>query len=80
MTFSLKDLQRKMVLITGARQVGKTTLCRKFMERFNPSQCLYWDVAGDRAVLQRQGWSPRTRRSSSRAAPAWKPGARAVIR
>ena len=75
-----KDLQRKMVLITGARQVGKATLCRKFMERFNPSQCLNWDVAADSAVLPRQGWSPRTRRSSSRAAPAWKPGARAVIR
>ena len=66
-----KDLQRKMVLITGARQVGKATLCRKFMERFNPSQCLNWDVAADSAVLPRQGWSPRTRRSSSRAAPAW---------
>ena len=50
-----KDLQRKMVLITDARQVGKATLCRKFMERFNPSQCLNWDVAADSAVLQRQG-------------------------
>ena len=56
-----KDLPRKMVLLTGARQVGKTTLCRQFMERFNPSQYLDWDVAADRAVLQRQSWSPRSK-------------------
>ena len=54
------DLQRKMVLITGPRQVGKTTLCRHLMERFPPAQYLNWDVAPDRAILQRQSWSPRS--------------------
>jgi predicted AAA+ superfamily ATPase len=54
------DLQRKMVLVTGPRQVGKTTLCRHLMERFRPSQYLNWDVASDRAILQRQSWSPRS--------------------
>ncbi len=56
-----KDLLRKMVLVTGPRQVGKTTLCRHLMERLEPAQYLNWDVAGDRAVLQRQSWTPRAR-------------------
>jgi hypothetical protein len=56
-----KDLGRKMVLVTGPRQVGKTTLCRHQMARLDPAQYFNWDVAGDRAVLQRQGWLPRTR-------------------
>ncbi len=55
------DLQRKMVLLTGPRQVGKTTLCRQLMERFPSSQYFNWDVASDRAILQRQTWGTRTR-------------------
>jgi len=55
------DLERKMVLLTGPRQVGKTTLCRQLMQRFPPAQYLNWDVAADRAILQRQSWSPRGR-------------------
>lgn len=54
------DLQRKMVLITGPRQVGKTTLCRHLMARSGSSQYLNWDVAADRAILRRQSWNPRT--------------------
>lgn len=54
------DLQRKMVLITGPRQVGKTTLCQHLMARFPPAQYLNWDVAPDRAILQRQSWNPRS--------------------
>ncbi|GEM_PF-1818525 len=44
------DLARKIVLITGPRQVGKTTLCRHLMARFPPVQYLNWDVAPDRAI------------------------------
>lgn len=55
------DLARKMVLLTGPRQVGKTTLCRSLMDKFQPAQYLNWDVAGDRAILQRQSWGPRNR-------------------
>ena len=55
------DLQRKMVLLTGPRQVGKTTLCRQLMERFASAQYLNWDVAADRTILQRQTWGARTR-------------------
>jgi len=56
-----QDLQRKMVLVTGPRQVGKTTLCRQLMERIAPAQYLNWDVVTDRAILLRQSWRPDTR-------------------
>jgi hypothetical protein len=55
------DMQRKMVMLTGPRQVGKTTLCRQLMERFPAAQYLNWDVAADRKILQRQTWGARTR-------------------
>jgi uncharacterized protein len=48
-----------MVLVTGPRQVGKTTLCRQLMAQFQPAQYLNWDVPVDRAVLQNQSWSSR---------------------
>jgi uncharacterized protein len=50
------DLPRKLVLLTGPRQVGKTTLARQLMQGVAPSSCLNWDVAADRAVLIRQSW------------------------
>lgn len=55
------DLPRKMVMLTGARQVGKTTLARQLMQGLEPAVYLNWDVAADRAVLQRQSW-PRDSR------------------
>ena len=57
----LADLARKMVVLTGARQVGKTTLARALMPRFADAQYLNWDVPADRAVLQRRSWNPRAR-------------------
>ena len=55
------DLSRKMVMVTGPRQVGKTTLCRHLMDHFKPAQYLNWDVPGDRAILQRGSWDPRAK-------------------
>ena len=55
----MTDLRRKMVVLTGARQVGKTTLARALMSRFPDAQVLNWDIPADRAVLQRQSWNPR---------------------
>lgn len=55
----LQDLTTKMVVLTGPRQVGKTTLARQLMTNFDSSQYLNWDVLADRAVLQRQSWNPR---------------------
>ncbi len=57
----LRDLAAKMVVLTGPRQVGKTTLARQLMTSFESSQYLNWDVLQDRAVLQRQSWNPRAK-------------------
>jgi uncharacterized protein len=54
----LKDLTSKAVVLTGPRQVGKTTLSRQLMGKFNQAQYLNWDVLADRIVLQNQSWSP----------------------
>ena len=57
----LKDLATKMVVLTGPRQVGKTTLARQLMQLFGNAQYLNWDVLPDRNVLQRQSWNPRAK-------------------
>jgi predicted AAA+ superfamily ATPase len=55
----LNDLSTKTVVLTGPRQVGKTTLSRQLMQSFGNAQYFNWDVLADRAVLQRQSWNPR---------------------
>jgi len=55
----LNDLTNKVVVLTGPRQVGKTTLSKQLMQSFANTQYLNWDVLVDRAVLQRQSWNPR---------------------
>jgi len=55
----LGDLATKTVVLTGPRQVGKTTLSRQLMQSFERAQYLNWDVLADRAVLQRQSWNHR---------------------
>lgn len=40
----LRDLACKTVVLTGARQVGKTTLARQLMDRFERAQYLNWEV------------------------------------
>lgn len=55
----LSDLAGKAVVLTGPRQVGKTTLSRQLMQSFERPQYLNWDVLADRVVLQRQSWNPR---------------------
>ena len=55
----LNDLASKMVILTGPRQVGKTTLSRQLMGHFSNAQYLNWDVLADRSILQRQSWDPR---------------------
>jgi hypothetical protein len=55
-----KDLKRKLVFVTGARQVGKTTLSHSLMARCAPAQYLNFDVAEDRAAILRRSWRPDT--------------------
>lgn len=49
------DLQKKLVFLTGPRQVGKTTLSRLLMQGLR-AQYLNYDVAADRAIIERQSW------------------------
>lgn len=53
------DLGRKMVFLSGPRQVGKTTLARSLMAAYPRAQYLNWDVPNDRRILLDQTWSPR---------------------
>ena len=52
------DLARKMVFLTGPRQVGKTTLSRALIAQ-RGGQYLNYDVAADRAIIVNQRWSPQ---------------------
>lgn len=51
-----QDLQHKMVVLTGPRQVGKTTLSQQLMVEWPGSQYLNFDVAAHRAIIQSQSW------------------------
>ena len=52
------DLKKKMVFISGPRQVGKTTLARQIGERFFNDQYEYlnWDFAEDRNKILSGIW------------------------
>jgi predicted AAA+ superfamily ATPase len=51
-----KDLKRKMVLIGGPRQVGKTTLSKSFIKQ--KKQYLSWDDLNDRAIIKTHQINP----------------------
>jgi uncharacterized protein len=53
-----RDLAKKMVFVTGPRQVGKTTLSQMLLQSLR-GQYLNYDVAADRAVISRGTWSPQ---------------------
>lgn len=46
------DLEEKMVLLGGPRQVGKTTLAKSLMT--NNDQYLNWDFASDRTIIMKE--------------------------
>ena len=54
------DLDKKMVLLTGPRQVGKTTLAKELTLTYKKPLYLNWDVPDDRRMLLDQSWSLRT--------------------
>ncbi len=51
------DLNKKLVILTGPRQVGKTTLSRQLLTDKDSFQYLNWDISGDRRILQEGSWS-----------------------
>lgn len=56
----LKDLQKKMVLIAGPRQAGKTTVAREVAKHFNAPLYLNYDNIQDRHVIHQQAWVEKT--------------------
>jgi uncharacterized protein len=56
--FIQRDLQHKMVLLTGPRQVGKTTLARQLLKQTTTGQYLNFDTANERQIIVSQTWNP----------------------
>ena len=52
----LQDLKKKMVFISGPRQVGKTTFSKSLMEYFKHPYYLNYDSAEDRSVIDKKKW------------------------
>jgi len=54
------DLKKKMVFITGPRQVGKTTLAKQLMEGYLRPTYLNFDNWEERRIIQNQAWRQDT--------------------
>jgi len=57
----VKDLTRKMVFITGPRQVGKTSLALAISEGFEKSLYLNYDNLEHRSIIHKAEWLPDTK-------------------
>lgn len=49
-----KDLQKKMVLLAGPRQCGKTTLARALLDE--KGEYLNWDIVSHRKIIREIAW------------------------
>jgi len=52
-----RDLSKKMVIVTGPRQVGKTWLAKELMKEFRNAQYLNYDNFDDARIISKQTWS-----------------------
>src|SRR5471030_776113 len=50
-----RDLKKKMVLLAGPRQCGKTTLAKSLLDA--RGQYLSWDVTSDRRIIRAFAWA-----------------------
>lgn len=53
-----QDLEKKMVLLAGPRQVGKTTLAKEIGKKFKKTTYLNYDQLMDRQTIADQAWLP----------------------
>ncbi|MBS0655944.1 MAG: ATP-binding protein, partial [Verrucomicrobia bacterium] len=56
----LRDLNKKMVLIAGPRQAGKTTLAKAIAKEFTHSSYLSFDRLADQKIIREESWLPST--------------------
>src|ERR1700733_13222690 len=54
----LHDLKKKMVLLAGPRQAGKTTLAKSIALEFPSSIYLTYDRSEDRKIISNEAWLP----------------------
>ncbi|MBA3237330.1 MAG: ATP-binding protein [Parachlamydiaceae bacterium] len=52
------DLEKKMVLIAGPRQAGKTTLAKQIATEYSSSLYLTYDRSADREIIFKESWLP----------------------
>ncbi len=53
-----QDLHKRMVIVTGPRQVGKTTMARELDAQFKRPIYLNYDALVDRERIDRADWAP----------------------
>lgn len=58
--YIIKDLTKKMVLLAGPRQVGKTFIAKEIAKQFQHPLYLNFDHLEDRAIIKSQAWLPQT--------------------
>lgn len=54
----IRDLKKKMVLLAGPRQAGKTTLAKSIANEYASSIYLSYDSLGDRKIIENESWLP----------------------
>ena len=52
----IADLQKKMVLLAGPRQAGKTTLAKEIGKEFTSTSYLNYDSIKDRKIISDESW------------------------
>jgi hypothetical protein len=56
----VNDLSKKMVFLTGPRQVGKTSLARQIATETAKAVYLNYDALADREIIRQSAWLPDT--------------------
>lgn len=56
----LNDVMKKLVLVVGPRQAGKTWLAKSLSVHFQHPLYLNYDRAGDRSIIQNESWLEST--------------------